>query len=136
MILCDAGPLVALVDRRDGLHSQSVATLATLPPIPLRTTWHCLTEAMHLLGRGTGFAGQDALWSYIADGLVTLYAQPDDEWPHMRALMRQYSDTPMDLADASLVLAAERLGERRIFTFDHHFRAYRVGKGRLQMIPQ
>jgi hypothetical protein len=27
----------------------------------------------------------------------------------MRVLMRQYRDTPMDLADASLVVAAERL---------------------------
>ena len=39
--------------------------------------------------------------------------------------MRQYHDAPMDLADASLVVAAERLNLRRIFTLDSHFRAYR-----------
>jgi predicted nucleic acid-binding protein len=44
----------------------------------------------------------------------------------MRALMRQYHDTPMDLADASLVSAAERFSLRRIFTVDRHFRAYRI----------
>jgi hypothetical protein len=51
--------------------------------------------------------------------------------------MQQYSDTPMDLADASLVAAAERLGMRRIFTVDHHFRIYRLrGGAALEMVPE
>lgn len=32
----------------------------------------------------------------------------------------------MDLADASLVTAAERIGTTRVFTVDGHFRAYRI----------
>ena len=44
----------------------------------------------------------------------------------MRILMRQYRDSPMDLADASLVAAAEKLNLRRIFTLDDHFYAYRI----------
>lgn len=32
----------------------------------------------------------------------------------------------MDLADASLVAAAETLGITRVFTLDHHFRVYRL----------
>jgi hypothetical protein len=40
--------------------------------------------------------------------------------------MQQYQDAPMDLADASLVAAAERLQLRRIFTLDRHFYAYRI----------
>ena len=54
----------------------------------------------------------------------------------MRALVRQYSDAPMDLADASLVSAAEQLEVRRIFTIDAHFHAYRIqGKDAFQVIP-
>jgi len=34
----------------------------------------------------------------------------------MRELMRKYRDLPMDLADAALVLVAERERLRRIFT--------------------
>jgi predicted nucleic acid-binding protein len=49
-----------------------------------------------------------------------------DEWNRMRELMRQYHDCPMDLADASLVAAAERLHTKQIFTFDSHFRVYRI----------
>ncbi len=45
-------------------------------------------------------------------------------------LMEQYADHPMDLADASLVVAAESLGTRRIFTMDRRdFDTYRVRRG-------
>jgi hypothetical protein len=44
----------------------------------------------------------------------------------MPALMKRYSDLPMDLADASLVLLAESLGHGRILTTDERdFRTYR-----------
>ncbi len=44
----------------------------------------------------------------------------------MTELMRQYADLPMDLADASLVLLAEELGEGRIVSTDgSDFHAYR-----------
>jgi len=47
----------------------------------------------------------------------------------MELLMEQYRDAPMDLADASLVVAAETLGLRRVFTLDRHFYAYRLADG-------
>ena len=41
-------------------------------------------------------------------------------------LMRKYADTPMDFADASLVLLAEHLGDGRILSTDQRdFGAYR-----------
>ena len=48
----------------------------------------------------------------------------------MAALMEKYHDTPMDLADASLVTAAEGLGTRRVFTIVRNdFETYRVRRG-------
>ncbi len=47
----------------------------------------------------------------------------------MRDLMATYRDAPMDLADASVVAAAEALSVRRVFTFDSHFYAYRLANG-------
>jgi predicted nucleic acid-binding protein len=44
--------------------------------------------------------------------------------------MELYADHPMDLADASLVAAAEALGTRRVFTIDRKdFKTYRVRRG-------
>jgi uncharacterized protein len=124
--LCDAGPLVAIINEGDPYHAQCVAALVNIPPGEMMTTWPCVTEAMHLLGRHGGSRAQQALWGYIADGLVRLYDPLGEEWQRMRSLMTQYGDTPMDLADASLVAAAERLGTSRVFTMDQHFRAYRI----------
>lgn len=45
-------------------------------------------------------------------------------------LIEQYSDHPMDLADASLVAAAESIPTRRIFTIDRNdFETYRIRRG-------
>lgn len=127
MTLCDAGPLVALIDRDDKHHHRCVAALGRLPAKKLLTTWPCLTEAMHLLRRAGGLPAQDELWGYVADGPVALHLPAAGEWERMRVLMKKYGDAPMDLADASLVTAAERLSVRRVFTLDRHFRAYRIG---------
>lgn len=42
----------------------------------------------------------------------------------MYALMREYRDMPMALADASLVALAEERRETRILTLDSHFHGY------------
>ena len=45
-------------------------------------------------------------------------------------LMDAYADQSMDLADASLIVAAEMLVTRRVFTIDcQDFAAYRVRRG-------
>ena len=44
--------------------------------------------------------------------------------------MEQYADHPMDLADASLIAAAESLETRKVFTLDaKDFGVYRVRRG-------
>jgi predicted nucleic acid-binding protein len=46
-------------------------------------------------------------------------------------LMNRYSDTPMDFADATLVLLAEEIGVTDIFTLDRRgFSTYRTTKGK------
>ena len=47
----------------------------------------------------------------------------------MDALMAQYANVPMDLADASLVALAESRGIRRLFTIDSDFYIYRLTDG-------
>ena len=136
MTLCDTGPLVALIDHDDQHHDRCVESLGRLPPTPLVTTWPCLTEAMHLLRRAGGLPAQEELWGFLADGLVRLHVPEDSEWQRMRMLMREYADSPMDLGDASLVVAAERLGERRIFSLDSHFRFYLThGTASFEVLP-
>ena len=136
MTLIDAGPLVALLDRRDPYHLRAAAAAAALPAGPLATTWPCLVEAMYLLGRAAGWPGQDALWAWVAAGQVVVREAGPGEAARMAELMRAYRDLPMDLADASLVAAAEATGWQQAFTLDSHFRAYRLQDGRtLDVVP-
>lgn len=134
MTLCDTGPLVALLDRDDPHHGRCTAALHGLEF--LVSTWQCFTEAMHLARRAGGHRAQEALWKYWEDGLLSLHASGEGESARMRELMHQYRDTPMDLADASLVTAAEWLQLRQVFTLDQHFRAYRIhGLHAFEVIP-
>ena len=128
MILVDTGPIVAIASKRDQNHARCLALLPTLRG-PLVTTWACVAEAMHLIYRYGGHAAQDEIWAYITDGLLEIHVHDEAERAQMRALMRQYRDTPMDLADASLVAAANALQTRRVFTLDSDFYIYRAGAG-------
>ncbi len=124
MTLSDTGPLVALIDGDDPHHAACARALEQLPPEPLVTTWACWVEAMYLLRRAGGLAAQEELWGFLDNGLVRLHESPSAEQSRMRELMRKFEDTPMDLADASLVAAAEALRLRRILTLDRHFYVY------------
>ena len=47
----------------------------------------------------------------------------------IETLMDRYANVPMDMADASLFVAAEQLGVRRIFALDGDFRIDRFDDG-------
>ena len=132
-VLVDAGPFVALLDRRDEHHVRCVDALRAIAD-PLVTVWPALVEAMYLLDTWTE---QAALWAMIAAGPIAIAPLGDDDVSRLRELMGKYRDLPMDLADAALVHVAERDGYRRIFTLDRRdFEVYRVaGRERLTLVP-
>lgn len=131
-VLCDTGPLVALRDEEDPEHERCLEAAKRLPPAPLVTTWPCITEAMYLLGdaggpnRNKSFAAQERLWASLESGHILVHDLSAEERKRMHDLMRRYKDLPMDLADASLVAAAEALNLKQVFTLDGHFYAYRI----------
>ena len=129
MILVDTGPLVALFDPKDGQHERCRATLRSLRD-PLYTTVSVLTETFHMLSPGSH--GSARLRDFIRKGGITLWFMDAQTIERAFDLMNRYSDHPMDLADASLVAAAEALEIRRIFTLDQgDFSSYRVLRGHL-----
>ncbi len=90
---------------------------------------------MYLLGTVGRYRYQAELWKLYSEGQIVLYDLTVAEISTINALMEKYQDTPMDLADASLVAVAERLSLRRVFTFDTHFYIYRLSDGSmLEMI--
>lgn len=134
MILVDTGPLVALFDRKDAHHRRCVAALRKLRE-PLWTTTPVLTEAFQMLKPGS--ASSDRLREFVALGGVQPWFMDRPALTRAFALMDQYRDHPMDLADASIVAAAEVLGTRKVFTLDRRdFLTYRVLKGHRHLTMQ
>ena len=127
MILVDTGPLVALFDPQDGQHVRCVRTLKGVRE-PLITTIPVLTEAFHMLGPAS--IGSDRLRDFVAGGGLSVWFFERATLTRAFELMESYADRPMDLADASLVTAAEALGTRRVFTIDRNdFETYKVRRG-------
>jgi hypothetical protein len=91
---------------------------------------------MYLVFQAGGYPAQAELWRWRTAGRLGLHDLTENEIERMAALMEKYKDRPMDLADASLVAAAERLGMRRIFTLDSDFHIYRLAdSSALECIP-
>lgn len=91
---------------------------------------------MHLLGSKVGWSGQEALWEFVSRGQLEVADIPALSRDRVRTLMAKYRDTPMALADATLVALAEERGLRRIFTLDDDFAIYRIaGRRRFELLP-
>jgi uncharacterized protein len=124
VILIDTGPIIGLFDPLDPFHKKSVKVLQQINE-PLFSTLPVLTEAFHMLNPGS--LGAENLRSFIIN--EGLFVWPMDDTALFRSfdLMKKYADHRMDLADASLVAAAETLRVRRIFTIDRDdFVTYRI----------
>ena len=134
MILADTGPLLALFDPKDPQHDRCVATLKTIRE-PIWTTTPVLTEAFHMLEPAS--VGSDRLREFVAKGGLGVWFLDRETLLRAFELMDRYTDHPMDLADASLIAAAETLGTVKIFTVDRNdFRTYRVRRGHRQVPVQ
>jgi predicted nucleic acid-binding protein len=115
VILIDTGPIVALFDPLDSQHKRCVSVLRQINE-PLYTTMPVLTEAFHMLVPSSQGAGN--LRAFIIKRGLFIWFMDDSAVIRAFELMEKYADHPMDLADASLIAAAESLKTRRVFTID------------------
>jgi uncharacterized protein len=127
VILIDTGPLVALFDPKDPDHGRCRRLRRSIRE-PICSTVSVLTEAFHVLQPHS--VGADRLREFIVRHGLDIWFLERDGLTRAFELMETYADHPMDLADASLVVAAERLATRRIFTLGRSdFATYRVRLG-------
>jgi predicted nucleic acid-binding protein len=96
----------------------------------LATTSAVITEAMHFVSASA--EGPRTLADLVASSEMDVFdLSAPPELHEAVALMEKYADTPIDFADATLVLLAEALDARDILTLDRRgFAAYRTRKGR------
>jgi len=126
-LLVDAGPLIALFNRRDRWHREACTFFGDFRGT-LVTTWPVLAEAGHFIGRKL-----PDLLELIEAGRIEI-VETAGAVGRIATLLRTYADLPMDLADATLVVAAESSELVDVLTLDRHFHAYRLrGRGRFNV---
>ena len=124
--ILDTGPWVALIDRSESRHLDSVEWLKDFRGY-LYSTEAVLTEVMYLLNFST--KAQLAALDFIVQSIVEIVPTDIESTQKTKTLITKYSDLPMDYADATLVCLASETGIRNIVTFDQKdFSVYRLNK--------
>lgn len=127
-ILADTGPIVALFDRSEPAHTLVYDFIKGFRG-EILTTWPVVTEVTHLLDFSVQVQVDFLTW-ILRGGLVIDQPGANDVESLIK-MISKYSDRPMDLADASLVLLATREGLSEIITLDSDFTIYKLpGKKR------
>lgn len=125
MILTDTGFWLALLNKNDKYHEKASSVLEDLDE-PLITTWPVVTETTHLLLARLDSHTQIRFVDSLAKGYINIFDLNQKHLPRIKTLMKKYETLPMDFADASLVIAAEELGDGRILSTDlRDFHTYR-----------
>ena len=136
MTLCDAGPLIAIIDADEPDHDACLAAARRARPAP--------RDDMAGIHRGD-VPTRPSRWDHRSTGAVESgsHEPPDLADLSTKAversaqLMDKYADRPMDLADATLVALAEEQGHRKVFSLDSDFHIYRIrGRQRFDVVPR
>jgi len=122
-VLVDAGPLIALFDRDDYFHKKIVDFIKD-KGFKFVTTTAVITEVSHMLD--FDLRAQLDFFEWVMVEGVILHPIEQDDMARIVELTQKYSDRPMDFADATLVVAAEKRGIRQLLSIDSDFDIYRL----------
>jgi len=120
--LIDAGPMIALFDKRDKFHDSVVDFLANNND-RLISSWPVIAEVCYMLSFSVN-AQLDFL-KWCARGAIKIEDIQKHELERIIFLTEKYSNVPMDLADSTMVVLSERLHISEILTIDSDYYIYR-----------
>ena len=124
-ILIDAGPLIALFDKRDSYHTSIISFIPQIKD-RLITTWPVIAEVCHMLSFSVPCQLDFLTWCDRGGLKIEDIAETDIK--RIIALTKKYNNVPMDLADATLMILAERLEVSEIISIDSDYYVYRTMK--------
>jgi len=131
-ILIDAGPLIALFDSSDNFHKR-IREFLKKNPYRYVSTLAVLTEVSHMLDFNNSVQQDFYEWVMCKGVIISDINQND--MPRLTELTKKYADLPMDFADATLVITAEKTGIKEIISLDKDFDIYRLpGKEKIRNI--
>ncbi|GHV86107.1 pilus biogenesis protein [Spirochaetia bacterium] len=131
-VLIDAGPLIALFDRDDKYHSRIIQFISS-GQYCFVSTLAVLTEVTHMLDFSVN--AQINFLQWVMNRGILLEEISQSDIGRIIELTKKYADRPMDFADATLIIAAEKTSIKTIISIDADFDIYRLpGKEKIKNI--
>jgi predicted nucleic acid-binding protein len=121
--LIDAGPIIALFDSSEKYH-KLVRDFLRQNPYRYVSTLAVFTEVSHMLDFSV--MAQRDFYEWVMHKGIIISDINQNDMPRIVELTEKYADLPMDFADATLVLTAEKTGIREIISLDKDFDIYRL----------
>jgi uncharacterized protein len=136
VIVLDTGGLYAALDANEVLHGRAVAALVAARP-PRVLSPFVLAELDYLISRRVGPQGQMALIDEVARGAYQLDLFSSEDVADAQRIMERYADLRIGLADASVVVLANRHRTLELLcTDERHFRVLRGTGGKpFRLLP-
>ncbi|MFI5009927.1 MAG: type II toxin-antitoxin system VapC family toxin [Solirubrobacterales bacterium] len=135
MILLDTSGLLAALDASQSHHARAAASLDAAPP-PLLLSPFVLAELDYLIASRIGAAARGSLLKEVERGAYLLETMTGADVARAHAVIKRYADLQISLADASIVVLAERHRVRDALTLDErHFRVLMAGGKPFRLLP-
>ena len=130
MIIIDTSGLLAALDGSDGRHAAAAAALRASGSPRLLSPF-VLAELDYLLATRVSSTAERAMLAEVAGGAYQLEPFGGDDIAGALAVLERYPDLELGIADASLVVLADRYQVNDILTLDErHFRTVLGARGR------
>jgi len=131
-ILLDAGPLIALFDSSEKHHLR-IRSFLNKSSYRFVSTLAVFAEVSHMLDFSV--KAQKDFYEWVMYKGVIISDINQNDMPRLVELTDKYADLPMDFADATLIITAEKTGIREIISLDKDFDIYRLpGKERIHNV--
>lgn len=135
MILLDTSGLLSALDSSQTHHSEAAASLSSASP-PLLLSPFVLAELDYLIASRVSSAARASLLEEVKRGAYTLELMTARDVASAHSVIKRYADLGISLADASIVVLAERRGTRDVLTLDErHFRVLTAEGEHFRLLP-
>jgi predicted nucleic acid-binding protein len=135
VILLDTSGLLAALDGSQSQHREAAASLAEARP-PLLLSPFVLAELDYLIASRVGPTARASLLEEVERGAYLIETMNGADVARAHAIIQRYADLQISLADASIVVLAERRRVHDVLSLDErHFRVLTNRGKSLRLLP-
>ncbi len=136
MVIADTSGLIAFFSESGKQHDRVASWLAKSDEVMVVSPY-VMAELDYLVATRKGVDDELAVLAELAGGAYELAAMSADDIAAARDVIARYRDLGVGLADASLVVLAQRYRTHTVLTLDHkHFDVMRpLGGGLFTIVP-